>query len=287
MLGPSSHANASTRSPWPASRSAWSRETAAVDRRVARLCLLPIAMLENHFRSALHQEHLAALGILVQRRHELVFRFKRDGVRPGKRGPFGVPFEADLGREGIERSFRWIAFDLPGAVALPQLGIVAQHRNAAHQLEDGVAARRLPVAQDLSARRVALARDGVGRFRRDRGDHHHLHQRQGAGLVGTDARYRAQRLDRREQADDRVPLGHPLDADRQRHRNQCGQPLRNHRHAMLTTAWKISMKGRCRTHLPKMNTTTLSTPMAAVIAYPSFLICRSSGVSSALTAAII
>ena len=57
--------------------------------------------------------------------------------------------------------------------------------------------------------------------------------------------------------------------------------------AMLTTAWKMSTKGMSRTHLPKTNTITLTTPMTAVIAYPNFLIWRSSGVSSALTAAII
>ena len=57
--------------------------------------------------------------------------------------------------------------------------------------------------------------------------------------------------------------------------------------AMLTTAWKTSTKGRCRTHLPNRKTITLTMAIAPVIRYPNFLICRSSGVSSALTAAII
>ena len=32
--------------------------------------------------------------------------------------------------------------------------------------------------------------------------------------------------------------------------------------AMLTTAWKTSTKGRCRTHLPNINTITLTIAMA-------------------------
>src|SRR5215469_8136446 len=53
--------------------------------------------------------------------------------------------------------------------------------------------------------------------------------------------------------------------------------------AILTTDWKISTKGICRTHLPYRNTRTLTTAITAVIVYPNFLIWRSNGVSSALT----
>ena len=168
----------------------------AIDRRrLSALGLLPIAMLEDDFRSALYQEHLLAGSVLVQRGHELVFRFERDGVGPRKRRLFGLPFQPDLGGERIERPFGRVALHLPDAFLLQQLRIVAKHGDAAHELQNRILARGLPVLQDLAPGRVALTGDAVSRFSRDGRDHHHLHQRQRAGLVGADSGYRSKRLD--------------------------------------------------------------------------------------------
>ena len=86
----------------------------------------------------------------VQRGHELVLRFERDGVRPRKRRLFRLPFQPDLGGEGIERSFRRVALHFPRPFLVQQLRIVAKHGNAAHQFQNRVLARRLPVLQNLA-----------------------------------------------------------------------------------------------------------------------------------------
>ena len=56
---------------------------------------------------------------------------------------------------------------------------------------------------------------------------HHLVAGERAGLVGADHRDRAERLDRRQPADDRVAARHRLHADRQRDRQHRGQTLRD------------------------------------------------------------
>ena len=59
--------------------------------------------------------------------------------------------------------------------------------------------------------------------RRDRGDTQ-LVLRQRAGLVGADDGRRAERLDRREAAHDRAPVGHRARAERERDRHRGGEP---------------------------------------------------------------
>jgi hypothetical protein len=44
---------------------------------------LPIAVLENDFRSAFHQNPLHAALAFVERGHEFVLRLKRDGIDAG------------------------------------------------------------------------------------------------------------------------------------------------------------------------------------------------------------
>ncbi len=107
--------------------------------------LLSIAVLEDDFRRALDEQELLAVGRLVQRRHELVLRFERDGVDPRRRGLLGLPVQAELGRERIERSLGRIAFHLPGAILLEQLRVVAEHGDAPHQFEHRILARGLSV----------------------------------------------------------------------------------------------------------------------------------------------
>ena len=206
-------------------------EMVAIERRwLSVRGLLPVAVLEDDLRRALDEQDLLAVGRLVQRRHELVLRFERDGVDPRVRGLLGLPVHPELGRERIERALGRIALHLPDAFLLEQLRVVAEHRDAPHELEHRVLARRLPVLLDLALRRVAVAGDLIRRLGGDGRDHHHFHERQRAGLVGADARYRAQRFDRRQAPDDGVALRHALHADRKRDGDERRQAFRDDRH---------------------------------------------------------
>jgi hypothetical protein len=146
------------------------------------------------------------------------------------RGASGLAVEAYFGRERVEGALGWVALDLPGAVLLEQLRVVAQRGDAAHQREHRFAAGDVrAVLRDLAGRRIAVSADLILGFGGDGGHHHHLHQSQRAGLVGADARDRAQRLDRRQLADDGVALRHALHADRQGDGDDRRQALRDHR----------------------------------------------------------
>ena len=165
----------------------------------------------------------------MERRHELVLRFERDGVDPRRCSLLGLPVHAELGRERIERPLGRIAFHFPGAILLEQLRVVAEHGDAPHEVEHRFLARGLSVLLDLALRRIAVTGDLVRRLGGDGGDHHHFHERQRAGLVGADARYRPERLHRRQPPDDGVALGHALHADRERDGDDRRQALRDHR----------------------------------------------------------
>ena len=207
------------------------REIVAVDRRSlpASDCL-PVAMLEDDLGRPLDQQKLLAGGIVVQCRHEAVFRFERDRVQPRIGRLLGLPFEAKLVAERVESPLGRVAFHLPGAFFLADFRIVTEHRDAPHQPENRVLACRRAVFQHLAFGCVALAGDFVGRIGGDGGHHHHLHQGQGSGLVGANPRDRAQGFDRRQPTNDGVALGHALHADCQGDGDQRRQALRDNRH---------------------------------------------------------
>ncbi len=165
------------------------RKSLAIERRAFPVAhLLPIAMIEDDLGCAFDQETLLSLGILVERRHELVLRFEWDGVNARVRRLFRPPVHPEFGGEGVEGALGRIPFDLPGAVFLEKLGIVAEHRDAAQQPEHRIlAVGGLPFLLDLAFGGIAVAGDlvlGLGGGGRH---HHHFHQGQCAGLVGTDA----------------------------------------------------------------------------------------------------
>ena len=187
-------------------------------------------MLKDDFGSALHQQHLPAAGVAVQSRHELVLGFERDRIRPRGLCLLGLPVQPHLGGEGVERSFGGIALHAPHPILLQQFRVVAKHGNPPHQIQNRVVARGLAGLQNLADRCVALTGDAVRRFGGDCRDHHHFHQGQRARLIGADTGYRAESFDRGQEPDDGVAFGHPLNADRQRHRDERRQSFRNHRH---------------------------------------------------------
>jgi hypothetical protein len=73
-----------------------------------------------------------------------VLRFERDGVDPRKGGKLPLAVEAELGREWIERSLGRIALDLPRALLLEQLRIVAEQGDAPISASTGSLSAGLP-----------------------------------------------------------------------------------------------------------------------------------------------
>src|SRR5271169_6640829 len=95
-------------------------------------------MIENNLGSTLDQQHLWAAGRLVERRHELVLRFERNGVYPRVSALFILPVHPDLSRKRIERAFSRIALHLPDAILMEQLRVIAEHRHAPERLQNRV-----------------------------------------------------------------------------------------------------------------------------------------------------
>jgi hypothetical protein len=198
-----------------------------VERCRARCRLLAVAVLQDDFRGALDQQHLAVRGA-VQRRHELVLGLEGNRVDPRRRSRLRGALHAELVRERIEGALGRVALDFPSLAVLEDLGVVAQEADAAHQrqhLRRG--ADRVPAFPDLAFGRVAVAGHLVGRIGRHDGSRHHLHQGQRARLVRADARDGAQRLHGRQPANDGVALGHALHADRERDGDERRQPFRD------------------------------------------------------------
>ena len=146
------------------------------------------------------------------------------GVPPDRLG-IGARFE----REYDQRALHRVAVDDPLGPRQPQCGVIAKQSRLSDRAEFGIAGRVNcdALAKDVPAQVVAAS----GRLERGRGCHdgadHHLVQGERAGLVRADGRYRAQRLDRRQAADDRVALRHPLDADGERDRHHGGEAFWN------------------------------------------------------------
>jgi len=107
--------------------------------------LLAIALFKDDFRRALDEQHLPAVYSLLQRRHELVLGFERNGVDTRRCGQLGLPVHTELCRERIQRAFRRIAFNLPVAFLLEQLRIVAEQGDPAHERKYRVVAGGLSI----------------------------------------------------------------------------------------------------------------------------------------------
>ena len=107
-------------------------------------------LFKDDFRRPFHQQPRLAIGSLVERRHEPVFRFERDSVDAAIRRLLDLPRHPQLVCKRVERAFGRIALHLPGTLLLEQLRIVAEQRDAPHHLEYGVRTSRLPVFPDVA-----------------------------------------------------------------------------------------------------------------------------------------
>src|SRR6516162_6016796 len=110
-------------------------------------------MLEDYLRSAFDEQHALAVSGLVEGRHKLVLRFERYGVDTRKRSLLSLPVHTELDREGVEGAFSRIAFYLPRAVLLEQLGVVAQQADPPHEREHRFIACGRSILFDLPGRR--------------------------------------------------------------------------------------------------------------------------------------
>jgi hypothetical protein len=196
-------------------------------RHVARPDTLASAARQQDIRGALgHQRDLAAVGrVRFERAHQLPLGAERDLAAPAESAG-ALLRRAELSLRDEERRLGRIALHRPAAVVAPQDGVAGEAAAAQHRAHLGPqrpALDRAAVDRDLPGGLVAGAADrrltGAGDDAQDR----HLVAGQGAGLVGSDDRRRAERLDGRQALHDRAAAGHPLDADGEDHRQDGRQ----------------------------------------------------------------
>src|SRR5690606_11862227 len=123
--------------------------------------------------------------------------------------------------ERQECTVGWVSLDPPYALVFHQAAVVAQQCGPRKRLECGVAAYvdDSSVEGDVARWGVADATDLELVSSAEHTLDGHLVAGQRARLVGADDRDRSQCLHRWEASYDRPSLGHPLDAERKRHRH--------------------------------------------------------------------
>ena len=168
----------------------------------------------------------AAVGRLVQRRHLLPLGGERDLGDARARLHQLVPLDPRLRRRHDQRRLGRIAADLHASVCRAHEPCVGSERGGAEQLAQRLRrGDRLTVAEELALGLVAVAGD----LQRLPGDPDaadgHLVGRQRAGLVAADHRDAAERLDRRQPANEPVSPRHPLRGERERDGHHRGQRL--------------------------------------------------------------
>ncbi|MDT4847263.1 hypothetical protein FQZ97_813130 [compost metagenome] len=163
--------------------------------------------------------------------HEAVLRFEGNRVQ-ARPGAFGdMLAEADLAAQNQQRTLGGVAHDVPLLGLLLEVGIVAQHAGADRQRQRGVMLGvDDPVVEPaVSQRLVAHSGDVEYVLGTYHPLHGHLVAGESAGLVGADHCHRAQGFYGRQAADNRVALGHALNAQGQRDGHDCWQALGDRR----------------------------------------------------------
>jgi hypothetical protein len=215
-----------------------------IDRPVTFRGALPVAHRQHPLRCPLEvQQAVSVLVVMVQGDHELVGGLEGDHVVAGIELADLLRIESALERRDDQRALGGISLQHPFAVAVMDLGVVAQ-QDAPQGLGEHrvlVRAHVLPLQREAPVGRVADAAHlefGIGG---DDGLHRHLVAGERAGLVGADGGDRAQGLHRRQAADDGVARGHALHADGERDGHDGGQALGDGGHGEADGARNISM----------------------------------------------
>ena len=139
--------------------------------------------------------------------------------------------DAELTGSDDQRAFGRVALHHPPALALHQLRVIGK-RCGPQQVRDGVAVRRalvdlLALDREVALWDVAAAADVDQRVGGGDGAQRHLVAGQRAGLVRADHGGGAERLDRRQLANDGVGRRHPPHAEAQPHCDDGRQRLRD------------------------------------------------------------
>ena len=152
------------------------------------------------------------------------------GISANTRKPLQLAgVDAELARGDDQRAFGRVALHHPAALALHQRRVVGE-RCGPQQFRDGVAVRRafvdlLAFDREVALGDVAAAADVDQRVGGGDGAQRHLVAGQRAGLVRADHGRGAERLDRRQLADDGVGRRHPPHAEAQPHGDDRRQRL--------------------------------------------------------------
>ena len=167
------------------------------------------------------------------------------------------------------------------------LGGIAQRRRRC-ATSGAASLHRTPARSSSSTSRCARGRDVLaggevdGSLRCPQRLHGHLVAGQRARLVRGDDGGAAERLDRRQVADDRPPARHALDADGKRDGHDRGQALGHGRDRQADAGQGRVGQPRSRGPPPRPASATAATPIAIVIARPTRSSSRVSGVASML-----
>jgi len=199
----------------------------AIERhRIAIRRQLGDAQGQQAFEGTLDVKHVAAVGAMGGR-HVLPAGVEGQHVVPREQGGQRTLVQPALACRHQQRRLGRVAGDLPAAAFVAQRGVVAQgagDQAFAHRAGD---CRRHFVVPDGAVGRVALALHRIAFAAAPQDAHRHGVLGQRAGLVGADHRRAAQRLDRRQVADDGAASRHAGDADGQRDGDGGRQAFRN------------------------------------------------------------
>ena len=135
-----------------------------IERRSPCCAQLVGAHFEQAFGGALDHDQLPAVGRLGQYRHVAMQRVEGYFVAADP-AVIGV---SGLCREGQERTFHGVAFDVPGVFLLMKRGIVAQEGGVCDFGKRTICLSAI-LAREVAPGRIAVASNGKPAFRRDGG----------------------------------------------------------------------------------------------------------------------
>ena len=197
------------------------------------------ALREHHLRGTLRMGH-DPLGGLTEHRHPLALGGEGDLVGTRVLPLQGEVVEASLGGGDDQRPLRGVAAHVPAALpGAREAGVAGKGRRLQQRVQrrarggvnGGGGGRPSPGARaEFTLRLVARAGHLKVQIGHQDPPHGHLVPGQGSGLVGADDRGAAQGLDRRQPADQRVPLDHPPHPEGQGDGDDRGEGLRDDGH---------------------------------------------------------
>ncbi len=196
------------------------------------LAVLPkeAALRQQHLRRALDEDAQVVGVFAVDMDRGVTLALGGEGDFGETRKPLQLAgVDAELARGDDQRAFGGVALHHPPALALHQRRVIGE-RCGSQQFRDGVAMRRafvdlLAFDREVALGDVAAAADVDQRVGGGDGAQRHLVAGQRAGLVRADHGCGAERLDRRQLADDGVGRRHPPHAEAQPHGDDGGQRL--------------------------------------------------------------